>query len=350
MRYSTFGRNTGLRVSEYALGTGNFGTGWGSGAERDAARAMFDRFAEAGGTFLDTADGYQAGDSERLLGDFLTTDRDHFVLASKFSNPGAGAGVLSTGNGRKNMIRSVEASLTRLQTDHLDLFWVHFPDGVTPMEEILAGLDDLVRAGKILYAGLSNFPAWRVSRAAAIAELRNLAPVTAIQVEYSLVERSPERELLPMADALGIGAALWSPLGGGLLSGKYRQSTEGRLTDWGRLIHREDSVQKTAVIDTVLAVAAELEVPASQVAVAWLRERGRRAATTYVPIIGPRTLAQLEDYLAALAVTLSPEQYTRLDEVSAVSLGVPHEVAAGVHNAVLGGTADRFDHPTVPVA
>src|SRR3954449_6981232 len=164
LNYRTFGRLTGLRVSEYALGAGNFGTGWGMGAEPAEARRMFERFAEAGGTLIDTAEGYQLGESETLLGDFLKADRDHFVVATKYSNGVNEPSISTTGNGRKNMMRAVEGSLKRLQTDRIDLFWVHFQDGVTPIEEILRGLDDLVTSGKIVHAGLSNFPAWRGAR------------------------------------------------------------------------------------------------------------------------------------------------------------------------------------------
>ncbi|MEU1618354.1 aldo/keto reductase [Streptomyces sp. NPDC005722] len=351
MRHTTFGHRTGLRVSEYALGTGNFGTRWGAGADLDESRRMFDRFAEAGGTFIDTADTYQAGESEEVLGTLLAADRDHFVVASKYS---VGAGphpdVSRSGNGRKNMVLSLEASLKRLGTDHLDLFWVHFPDDLTPVEEILRGLDDLVSSGKILYLALSNFPAWRVARAVTLTELRNLAPVAGIQVEYSLVERTADRELLPMAEGLGLGAALWSPLGGGLLTGKYRGGPEGRLSDLKTLIHTESSARKTAVVDTVLAVAEETGATPAQVSVAWLRERAARAATSFVPIIGPRNTAQLEDYLGALDVRLAPEQYTRLSEVGAVPLGVPHEATAGMMGRLRGGDASLVAGPVRPVA
>ncbi|MDX3072898.1 aldo/keto reductase [Streptomyces sp. NPDC088354] len=351
MRYTTFGHRTGLRVSEYALGTGNFGTGWGAGADLEESRRMFDRFAEAGGTFVDTADNYQFGESEELLGRFIAADRDHFVLASKFSNGYAARKDISkTGNSRKNMIHSVEASLRRLGTDYIDLYWVHFPDGLTPIEEILRGIDDLVRSGKILHAGLSNFPAWRVARAATLADVNNWAPVAGVQVEYSLVERSPDRELLPMAESLGLAAALWSPLGGGLLTGKYRGGTQGRLSDLKTLVHTESSDQKTAVVDTVLDIARETGATPAQVSVAWLRERAARAATSFLPIIGPRNAAQLEDYLGALEVRLGPEQYTRLTEVSAVPLGVPHEAILGVRDDVRGGDASRVDAPLRPVA
>lgn len=351
MRYTTFGRRTGLRVSEYALGTGNFGTRWGHGAEPDEARRMFDRFAEAGGTFLDTADTYQFGESEELVGKFVAAERDHFVLATKFTNGAAPQpGVSSTGNSRKNMAASVEASLKRLGTDHIDLLWVHFPDDLTPMEEILRGLDDLAASGKIHHAALSNFPAWRVSRAATLADWKNWAPVAGIQVEYSLAERTADRELLPMAEALGLGAALWSPLGGGLLTGKYRRSDEGRLTGLGAVIHTESTDQKTAVVDAVLGVAEETGAAPAQVAVAWIRERAARASTPFVPIIGPRNLAQLDSYLGALDVELTPEQFARLSDVSAVPPGVPHEAIASARDAVRGGAAYRLSPAASPVA
>jgi aryl-alcohol dehydrogenase-like predicted oxidoreductase len=238
MRYKVFGRHTGLRVSELVLGAANFGTRWGHGAEPAEARRVFERYSEAGGNFIDTADTYQAGESEELLGDLLQGRRENFVLATKYTlgaNPNGG--ILVTGNSRKAMTASVEASLKRLKTDHIDLYWVHYSDGVTPVEEIVRGFDDLVRAGKILYGGLSDFPAWRVARAATIAELRGLAPIAGLQVEHSLVERTTEQDLLPMAQALGIGTVAWSPLGGGMLTGKYRRGEappEGtRLAAWG---------------------------------------------------------------------------------------------------------------------
>lgn len=351
MRYTTFGHRTGLRVSEYALGTAKFGTGWGAGAEPDEARRIFDRFAEAGGTFLDSADGHQFGESEELTGKLISADRDHFVLATKFTLGAAPQPDISkTGNSRKNMVASVEASLKRLGTDYIDLLWVHFPDELTPMEELLRGLDDLVSAGKIHHAALSNFPAWRVSRAVTLADLKNWAPIVGIQHEYSLVERTAERELLPMAEGLGLGAALWSPLGGGLLTGKYRSSAEGRLSDLGMVIHTESTGQKTAVVDTVLAIAEETGVAPAQVAVAWVRERAARSVATLVPIIGPRSLSQLDSYLGALDVQLTDEQYNRLAEVSAVPLGEPHEGIAATLDRLQGGGVDRVTAPVVPVA
>lgn len=346
MRYMTFGRGTGLRVSEYALGTGNFGTRWGAGADPAESRRMFDRFAEAGGTFLDTSDVYQAGEAESLLGDCLRAERERFVVATKFTNGAGKPHVSTTGNSRKNMVQSLEASLRRLGTSYVDLYWAHFPDAVTPVDEIVSAFDDLVRAGKVLYAGFSNFPAWRVARAATVAELRGWAPIVGVQTEYSLVSRTADRDLLPMAEAFGLGVALWSPLGGGLLTGKYRHSKEGRLTDWnGRATHVEDTAQKSAVIDAVLAVSQETGATPAQVAVAWMRSL--TSSTAYVPVIGPRNVGQLDEYLGALDVTLSPAQLEKLEEASAVSLGSPHEANVRWANAVLGGDATAVTrHPT----
>jgi aryl-alcohol dehydrogenase-like predicted oxidoreductase len=346
MEHFTFGRNTGLRVSALALGTGNFGQRWGYGADAASARQVLDRFADAGGTFLDTAPSYQVGESEEILGALLAGRRDDFTIATKYGIGGPdGSGVLATGGSRRAMVRSVEGSLRRLGTDYIDLLWWHFPDGVTPVDEIVRAFDDLARAGKVLYAGLSNCPAWVTSRAVAVTELRGLIPVAGIQFEYSLVERSGDRENLPMAEALGLGAAIWSPLGGGLLSGKYRSGDDGRLTEWKRLVHEEDGGQKTAVVDEVLAVAGELGVPASQVAVAWLLGRARRSSTGVVPITGPRTVAQLDDYLAALAVELTDEQYRRIDDVSRIRLGEPYDKVAGNRVVTLGGEKGGFRTP-----
>lgn len=344
MQYTTFGRNTGLRVSELALGTGNFGTGWGYGSEKDEAKQVFDRYADAGGNFIDTADSYQFGQSEQMIGEFISAERDHFVVATKYTLSALpDAGVSRTGNSRKNMISSVENSLKRLQTDRIDLLWAHFDDKLTPLEEIVRAFDDLIRAGKIQYAGLSNFPAWRIARADTIAELRGWSRIAGVQVEYSLVQRTAERELLPMAETLGLAVTLWSPLGGGLLTGKYRQSSEGRLKGFGgRLIHVE---QDTTLLDTVFAIAQELNAMPVQVAIAWLRYKAARASTSLIPILGSRTLAQLNDSLLALDITLSDEQVTRLDKVSAISLGTPHEQIAATLPRAQGGEGVYFITP-----
>lgn len=316
MKYTVFGQ-TGLRVSQVALGTGNFGTGWGYGADPDAARAVFNAYAEAGGNFIDTADVYQFGQSEELLGTLMQGRREDFVLATKFTNGTVpNANRLVTGNSRKALVASVEASLKRLKTDRIDIFWAHQPDGITPIEEIVRGFEDLARAGKILYAGLSNFPAWRLARAVTLAEMTRAVPIAAAQFEHSLVRREPEADLFPASHALRLGIVTWSPLGGGMLTGKYRKGEKGRAEGFGgRVFQPENSAQRTQILDTVLAVAGELGVSASQVAIAWAGTHGA------VPIIGPRSLLQLGDNLGALTVTLSAEQLQSLDTVS--NLGSP---------------------------
>ncbi len=312
MNYVNFGK-TGLQVSQFALGTGNFGTGWGHGADADVALDIFNAYAEAGGNFIDGADAYQFGQSEELLGTLLHGRRENFVLATKFTlGATPNANRLVTGNSRKAMVASVEASLRRLKTDRIDLYWVHHPDGVTPAEEILRGFDDLARAGKILYAGLSNFPAWRLSRAATWAELTHSVPVAAAQFEHSLVHREPEADLFPASQALGLGVVTWSPLGGGMLTGKYRQGEKGRAEGFGgRVFQAENSPQRTQVLDAVIEIAGELGVTPGQVAIAWASTHGA------VPIIGPRSVSQLSDYLAAASVQLSAAQLAKLDTVSA---------------------------------
>ena len=348
MRYKLFGKHTGLRVSELVLGAGSFGTRWGHGAEPDEARRIFDAYAEAGGNFIDTANGYQFGQSEEILGDLLTGRREDFVLATKFTlNAERNANILMTGNSRKSMVASIEASLKRLKTDRIDLYWVHMSDGVTPIEEIVRGFDDLVRAGKILYAGLSDFPAWRVARAATIAELRGAAPIAGLQVEHSLVERTTEHELLPAGHALGLGVVAWSPLGGGLLTGKYRQGEKGRREGLGgRVFQNENSAQRTAILDTLIAVAQDADVTPSEIAIAWVAAKGS------IPIIGPRTLAQLENNLGATKVTLSREQIARLDEVSATPPVFPYTVLndLGTRGRFTGGKLEQFDAPAETIA
>ncbi|SAL09676.1 aldo/keto reductase [Caballeronia sordidicola] len=348
MRYKLFGEHTGLRVSELVLGAGNFGTRWGHGAEPDEARRIFEAYATAGGNFIDTANGYQFGESEEILGELLAGRRDDFVLASKFtfrSTPQDG--ILITGNSRKAMVASVEASLKRLNTDRIDLLWAHMSDAVTPLEELVRGFDDLVRAGKILYAGLSDFPAWRVARAATIAELRGTVPIAGLQVEHSLVERSTEHELIPAGQGLGLGIVAWSPLGGGMLTGKYRKGETGRREGFGgNVFQAENSPQRTAILDTLITVAEEASITPAEVAIAWVATKGP------LPIIGPRTFAQLESNLAAAGVTLSGDQIARLDEVSAIPPVFPYTVidAPSTRQGYTGGKFDEFDRPAAPVA
>jgi aryl-alcohol dehydrogenase-like predicted oxidoreductase len=351
MRYKILGKHTGLRVSEFVLGTANFGVAWGGhGAAPDEARRILDTYADAGGNFIDTANGYQDGQSEQLVGDLLTGRRDEFVLATKFAvKTDATSGILVTGNSRQAMVASVEASLKRLKTDRIDLYWAHVDDSITPMEEIMRGFDDLVRAGKILYAGLSNFPAWRVARAATIAELRGTVPIAAIQVEHSLVQRAAEQELIAAARALGLGAVAYSPMGGGVLTGKYRNHNgeAGRNEAWGGAgFQPENTAQRSAIIDAVIAVAAEAGVTPGEVAIGWVAARGT------LPIIGPRTQKQLESNLAAARLALTDEQLARLDQVSAIPRGYPWTVLdePRIKDLITGGKFDRIDAPLEPVA
>ena len=344
MRHRVLGR-TGLRVASIALGTSTFGTAWGYGSTPEEARAVYDAYRAAGGNFIDTADAYQAGEAETLLGDFITADRDAIVLATKFTmGAGAAKGLAGLGNSRRAIVQSVEASLKRLGTDRIDLLFVHWPDGATPVEEMVLGFDMLVRAGKVLYAGFSNFPAWRVAAAATAAEIRGWAPIAAIQVEYSLVERTPERELLPMAGGFGLAVLGWSPLGGGLLTGKYRRGETGRAQTFGRAVQGETDAQRASILDTVIAVAGETGATPGQVAIAWV------VAKRVIPVVGPRTVAQLQDNLAAATIALSADQIARLDAVSAVPLGFPHELAANpdIRAGLAAGRPDQLESFRLP--
>ncbi|VVM80770.1 Aldo-keto reductase IolS [Pseudomonas fluorescens] len=311
MKYTSFG-NTGMQVSQIALGTGNFGTGWGYGADVQTSKAIFNAYAEAGGNFIDTADVYQFGQSEELIGVLLEGRREDFVIATKYTNGAQpNAGRLVTGNSRRAMIASVEASLKRLKTDRIDIYWAHHPDGVTPAEEIVRGFEDLARAGKILYAGLSNFSAWRLTRAVTLAELTRAVPIAAAQFEHSLVHRDAELELFPASHALGLGIVTWSPLGGGMLTGKYRNGEKGRAEGFGgRVFQPENSAQRTKILDAVIAIAQETGASAGQVAIAWAGTHGA------IPIIGPRSITQFTDNLGALSLELCAEHIERLDAVS----------------------------------
>jgi aryl-alcohol dehydrogenase-like predicted oxidoreductase len=350
MSYQTFGRLTGLRVSAVALGTSNFGTTPGARTDPDEARQIVDAYAEVGGNFIDTADAYQGGTSEEVLGEVLAGRRDEFVLATKFTRtPDPRAGAAATGNSRRSAVRSLEASLRRLRTDHVDVFWVHLPDGVTPVGEILATFGDLIRAGKIRYGGLSNFPAWRVAAAATLDREHGLGTtLVGIQDEYSLAHRGADADLIPAAEAFGLGVCLYAPLAGGLLTAKYRApgpdttGDEGRLGAWGAGVRKENTAQHTAILDTLTTVAKDLDATPARVAVAWLAERAHRSATALVPVIGPRTIGQLQDYLAALDLILTPAQYAQLADVSA-GPGQPSLDIA------FGGESERFRRSPVPV-
>ncbi|MEV7554269.1 aldo/keto reductase [Amycolatopsis sp. NPDC089917] len=325
--YRLLGRS-GLRVSPLALGAATFGTEWGWGAEQDEARKLFDTYVERGGNFIDTAGTYTNGSSERLLGEFTRENRESLVLATKYTTLRRPGDPNSGGGHRKNLFASVEASLRRLNTDYIDLFYLHLWDFTTPAEEILRGMDDLVRQGKLLYIAISNTPAWEVSRMQAIADLRGWSPLVALQIEYNLIERTGERDLIPMAREMGLGVIPWSPLAGGVLTGKYGRDDLAPAEDGTRRNHNLAlgtlTERNFAIVDVVKEVAAEIGRTPAQVGLAWtLRNPGVTA-----PIIGARTPAQLEDNLGALDVDFTASQLARLDEASAIQLGFPHEVLA----------------------
>jgi len=321
--YTTFGRS-GLRVSQVALGTMTFGDDWGWGADEAESARMFDVFADAGGTFVDTASNYTEGTSERLVGELAAGRRDRFVLATKYTlsidptDPNAG------GNHRKSLVRSLEQSLRRLRTDYVDLLWLHMRDEATPIEEAVRALYDQVRLGKVLYVGISDSPAWVVAQANAIADLRGWSPFVGLQLPYSVASRDPERELLPMAGALGLAVVTWGILGAGVLTGKPQ--------DQQRWPEDRVSARTEAVIDVLREVATEIGCEPAQVAIAWLRAR------PVIPIVGARTAAQLESNLGALAVSLSDEQRARLDAAGAPELGFPRTFLESDHvRALING-------------
>jgi len=323
MRYKLLGKS-GLRVSELALGTMTFGEDWGFGASRDESKLQFDAYVERGGNFIDSAINYTNGSSEKIVGELIASERARFVLATKYSlntrvgDPNAG------GNQRKNMVQSVETSLKRLGTDYIDLYWVHLHDPFTPIEETMRGLDDLVRAGKVLYVGISDAPAWVVAQANTLADLRGWSRFVGLQVQWSLIERNVERELIPMARALDIGVTPWGVLGAGFLSGKYadgKAPEDTRRAGWTAGSLNEKNF---AIAAEVQKIATEIERSSSQVAIAWVKQK----SPDVIPILGARKLDQLIDNLKAAEVTLSAEQMKRLDEVSAIKLGFPHDFLA----------------------
>jgi aryl-alcohol dehydrogenase-like predicted oxidoreductase len=356
MRYKLLGR-TGLRVSELCLGAMTFGEDWGSllrGAPKEESRKIFDAFMDAGGNFIDTANVYQHGTSEKYLGDFIESHgrRGNFILATKYTlstnpdDPNAG------GNHRKNLVQSIRASLGRLQLDYIDILWVHVWDPMTPVEEMMRTLDDLIRSGKVLYAGISDAPAWVVSHANTIAELKGWSPFTGLQVPYSLIERSAERELFPMAKALDIGVTAWSPLAGGVLTGKYSQNIEevekqrkkrktklkGNDDDELRRYSSDNPMsamflneRNISIADEVAKIASELERTPSQVALNWVRQRGQQQQQqeqrqpVIIPIIGARTYSQVKDNLGCLDFKLKSEYMQRLNYISKIPLGFPYE-------------------------
>ncbi len=335
MQHTLFGRS-GLRVSEMCLGAMTFGDARSLGAPEEESRAIFECFAEAGGTFIDTADHYADGESERIVGKLVASERDNFVLATKWSASRA-LGIMQSGNSRRNMIRAVDASLSRLGTDRIDLYYLHIWDFTTPWDEIMRGLDDLVSSGKVQYIAISDTPAWEISRAQMMAELRGWTSFAGIQVEYSLASRTPDRELLPMAEKLGLGIAAWSPLAGGALTGKYRKDDPKESARRAR-----DSLpaRTLSIADEVCEVAEEIGAKPAHVAIAWVRQRGRSAPI--IPIVGARTRAQIADNIAAMQLELDEAVMERLNTTSAIEYGFPHDLLRTDYvRSIMHGGDDR---------
>lgn len=319
--YKLLGRS-GLRVSEICLGTMSFGQQWGFGADEATSHKILDTYAEAGGNFLDTANKYHGGETEQIVGSWLKGKRHQQVVATKYTLAMDHQDPNTAGNHRKNLVRSVEESLKRLQTDYIDLLWVHAWDELTPYDQTMRALDDVVRSGKVLHIGISDAPAWIVSASNVLAELRGWSSYVGLQIEYSLLERTPERDLLPMAEHFNLSVAAWAPLGGGVLTGKYTRdaSKEDSLRKQGNESRGRTSERSLEIARAVDSVADELGVSSAQVATAWVMAQGY----PYIPIVGARKVSQLEDSLGAASITLTKEQLERLDAVSAIELGFPH--------------------------
>lgn len=322
MQYQLLGPS-GLRVAELCLGTMTFGEEFGIGADATESRRVFDAYLEAGGNFIDTANIYNRGTSERLLGTFLGAHRERLVVASKYTLSTDSADPNAGGSHRKNLVQALEASLRRLGTPYLDLYWVHGWDRHTSLPELMRALDDQVRAGKILHLGISNAPAWVVAAANTLAGERGWTPFTALQLHYNLAERSIEPEYLPMANALGLAVTAWSPLAGGLLTGKYAADKGGGRLDGPRGA-RTLSDRNRELSRGMAQIAARLGCHPGQLALAWLRQRDGRV----IPILGARTLAQLQDNLGALAVTLDAAQIAELDALAPPVLSYPASLLA----------------------
>lgn len=303
-----------------------FGTAWGWGSDKEASRRVFDMYVDAGGNFIDTANNYTNGESEQFVGEFLEGRRDELVVATKYSLTTRRGDANAGGNHRKNLFQTLDASLKRLQTDHVDLLWIHAWDGVTPIDEVMRALDDVVRAGKVHHVGFSNPTAWIAAQANTLADMRGWAPFVGVQVQYSLLQRDIEREILPMSRALGIGVVPWSPLGGGLLTGKYARVEAGSAEGLDESLRfksnkRRATERNLGIVEELIQVAEAVGRSAAQVAIRWAMQRPGVDSV----ILGARTPAQLEDNLGAAAFELSAEDMARLDAASAIELGYPHD-------------------------
>jgi aryl-alcohol dehydrogenase-like predicted oxidoreductase len=341
MKYRLLG-NSGLRVAEMSLGTMTFGEDWGWGSGKDESRTIYEAYRAAGGNFIDTANLYTNGTSEALVGEFIQGHRQEVVLATKYTNAVPGKDPNASGNHRKSMIQALEASLRRLKTEYIDLYWLHIWDKMTPVEEVMRAFDDLVSQGKVLYIGVSDAPAWWIAQANTMADLRGWSRFVGLQIEYSLVERTVERELIPMAKAFKLGLVAWSPLGGGLLSGKYHSADTSakRFSDENmqQFLRTGERTERTVAV--LKKVSEETGRSLAQVALAWLRYRD----TPVLPIIGARRISQFQDNLESLTLELSQKQVSELSDASAIELGFPHDLYERemVKNFAYGGMRDQI--------
>jgi len=335
MKYKLLGK-TGLRVSELCLGTMTFGEDWKSGANKTESKRLFDFYANAGGNFLDTANFYTYGTSEQYLGDFIKGNRDHFVVSTKYALYDKIDDPNFMGNHRKNMMRSVNDSLKRLQTDYIDIFWLHIWDFTTDVEEVMRGLNQLVDQGKVLHIGVSDTPAWIIAKANMLARQNGWVEFSAVQLEYSLIERTAERDLFPMANDFKMTINTWSPLGAGILTGKYLEKMEGRLNEKSIKMTEEN----LEISRQLKEVADEVGRPAAQLALRWILQTN----SNIIPIIGARKRSQLEDNFKCLDFELTVEQMQKLNKISEIDLGFPHEFMqrASTQKNLFGKTKKRI--------
>lgn len=335
MRYRLLGRS-GLRVSELCLGTMTFGETWGWGASKDVSRKIFDTFADKGGNFIDTANNYTDGTSEAYVGEFIHADRERFVVATKYTLTERRADPNGGGNSRKNMMQSVNRSLKRLNTDYIDLLYLHMWDFSTPVEEVMRGMDDLVRAGKVLYVAFSDTPAWVVSYAIGLAEKYGWSRPVACQFPYSLLDRAAERSVIPMANTMDLALTPWGLLEGGELTGKYNTDNDEpkRSADAGD--------QAKDVAEALMALAGEIGRTPSQIAINWVRQQ----QGNFIPILGARTEAQIRDNLGVLDFELSAEQIEELNQLADFRLGFPMSFLTNDHvrGLIFGETFAQIDN------
>ena len=327
LNYKLLGRS-GLRVAEICLGTMSFGQDWSFGADEATSKEIMSAYRDAGGNFIDTADKYHNGETEEYIGRWVKGDRDRMVIATKYTLSMDHTDPNASGNQRKNMMRAVEASLRRLQTDYIDLLWVHAYDDDTPYQETIRALDDLVRQGKVNYIGFSDSPAWIVSASNVMAELQGWTQYIGIQAEYSLLARDPERDLIPMAQHFDLGITAWAPLAGGVLSGKYTRSGDNdSLRKMGNDEKGRTLEHNLKIAREVDKIADEYGVSSAQVAVAWVLAQGYR----FIPIIGARKVSQIQDTIAAAKLNLSTETVNHLNQMTKIDLGFPQEFLASDH-------------------